>query len=92
MHSRVSPETVARALGVSRGTVIGWCRSGVLPAVDVSGEGAKRRRWRIAEGDVAAFEQRRGNARPADPAGSGRKGARTISRPVKDYLSAGGAK
>jgi len=91
MHSRVSPETVARALGVSRGTVIGWCRTGALPAVDVAGEGAKRRRWRISEEDVAAFEQRRGNKRAADPVVGGRKG-RTVARPTRDYLGAGGAK
>jgi hypothetical protein len=88
---RFSPEAVGRRYGVARSTVIQWCEAGLLPAVDVAGPKAKRRRWRISEEDVAAFEQRRGNTRPADPVGSGRKGARTVARPVKDYLSAGGA-
>lgn len=91
MEKRHSPETVARQFGVARSTVIQWCAAGLLPAVDVASPTARRRRWRISETDVQTFEQRRGNTRPADPVGTGRKGARTVSRPTKDYLS-GGAK
>lgn len=65
MAKVMSPEVVAKIYGVSRGTVIGWCRSGALQAVDVSGEGAKRRRWRITEDNIAAFEAKRANTTPA---------------------------
>jgi hypothetical protein len=89
MEKRHSPEAIAKLFGVARSTVIQWCVAGLLPAVDVAGPKAKRRRWRISETDVQSFEKRRGNLQ-LGTAEVGRKGARTVARPVKDYLQAGG--
>ena len=61
MEKRHSPETIAKVFGVARSTVIQWCAAGLLPAVDVAGPKAKRRRWRISESDVVEFQKRRGN-------------------------------
>ncbi len=89
MEKRHSPEAIAKLFGVARSTVIQWCVAGLLPAVDVAGPKAKRRRWRISESDVQSFEQRRGNLQSV-PAPGSRKGVRTVARPVKDYLQNGG--
>ena len=92
MVRRYSPEYVAKLLGVTKGTVIGWCQDGTMPAVNVARASAKRKRWRMSEDDIAAFEARRQNK--AAPAASDKRSRhRTIQRPVKDYFadSAGGS-
>ncbi len=40
MSRRFSPEHVAKLFGVTKGTVIGWCKDGTMPAVNVARESA----------------------------------------------------
>ncbi|MDA1232430.1 MAG: helix-turn-helix domain-containing protein, partial [Planctomycetota bacterium] len=61
MERRYSPEQVAKLFGVTKGTVIGWCQDGTMPAVNVARASAKRKRWRMSQDDIAAFEARRQN-------------------------------
>jgi hypothetical protein len=89
MQKLFDVKAVAERYKVAQSTVCGWIAAGVMPATNVAGPKAKRRRWRISDADVAEFENRRGNLQPAT-AEVGRKGARTVARPVKDYLQNGG--
>jgi excisionase family DNA binding protein len=50
----LTPPGVAERLGVDSHRVVGWIRSGQLPAVNV-GDGARRPRFRVSEADLAAF-------------------------------------
>ncbi|RIK73292.1 MAG: hypothetical protein DCC68_25165 [Planctomycetota bacterium] len=61
----LTPPEVAKRLGVSPETVIGWIRSGELKAANV-GKGKKRARYRIEPDALAEFQQRRSNA-PENP-------------------------
>lgn len=61
MERRFTPERVARRFGVSRTTVIESCGAGVMPAVNVASPRAHRKRWRMSEEDIEAFEERRAN-------------------------------
>ena len=88
MGKRYGPDWVAKLLGVSKGTVIGWCKDGTMPAVNVARASAKRARYRMSEEDIETFEQRRGN-KPV-PTSETKSSRRTITRPVKDYFSKGG--
>jgi len=91
MERRYSPEHIAKLFGVTKGTVIGWCKDGTMPAVNVARASAKRARYRMSEEDIETFEQRRGNK--PEPAPEAKSSRRTIQRPVKDYFAkAGGAK
>lgn len=91
MVRRYSPDWVARLLGVSKSTVIGYCEDGTMPAVNVARSTATRKRWRMSEDDIETFEQRRKNRVPPAPASKASR--RTIARPVKDYFATtGGAK
>lgn len=58
----ITPQEVARRLGVSDDHVISWIRGGELVALDISSTGARKRRYRIAESDLAAFIERRLNS------------------------------
>lgn len=90
MERRYSPDHIAKLFGVTKGTVIGWCVDGTMPAVNVARAAAKRARWRISEDDVETFKARRGNKPAAPPAAKSSR--RTIQRPVKDYFAkTGGA-
>lgn len=90
MVRRQTPDQVARRLGVSKGTVIGYCEDGTMPAVNVARSTATRKRWRMSEEDIETFEARRRNSKPSPPAV---KSSRTIARPTKDYFATtGGAK
>ncbi|MEZ6127897.1 MAG: helix-turn-helix domain-containing protein [Planctomycetaceae bacterium] len=62
MQRKLSPQQVAQRFGVSRTTVIQWCESGQMPAVNVASPTASRRRWRMSEDDIETFEARRANA------------------------------
>ncbi|HIF00411.1 MAG TPA: DNA-binding protein [Fuerstia sp.] len=62
-----TPALVGRRYGVTPATVIEWCENGVMPAVDVASETATRRRWRMSEEDIEAFEARRGNREAVPP-------------------------
>jgi predicted site-specific integrase-resolvase len=92
MLRRYTPDHVAKLFGVTKGTVIGWCVDGTMPAVNVARASAKRKRWRMSEEDIATFEARRQNkVKTAAP--ELRSSRRTIQRPTKDYFataSAGG--
>ena len=61
MQRRYTPAGVARRFGVTVATVIAWCNNDIMPAVNVASETATRRRWRMSEDDVEAFETKRGN-------------------------------
>lgn len=91
MAKRYGPDWVAKLLGVSKGTVIGYCEDGSMPAVNVARSTATRKRWRMSEGDIETFEQRRGNKPAATP--EAKSSRRTIQRPTKDYFAkTGGGK
>lgn len=88
---RYTPDQVARRYGVSKGTVITWCESGVMPAVNVASPTAKRKRYRMSEEDMEVFDGRRSNVKPVSP--ESKTSRRTIARPTKDYFATtGGAK
>lgn len=88
MERRFTPEQVARHFGVSKGTVIGWCEAGLMPAVNVASPTAVRKRWRMSEDDIDTFRERRANKPGTSPA-SAAAGRRHIRRPTRDYLSGG---
>lgn len=83
---RFSPDYVAKLLGVSKGTVIGYCEDGTMPAVNVARSTATRKRWRMSEEDIETFEARRANKVPTAP--ESKSSRRTIARPTKDYFAA----
>ena len=89
MVRRQTPDQVARRLGVSKGTVIGYCEDGSMPAVNVARSTATRKRWRMSEEDIETFEARRRNSKPAatESKSSSRK---SVRRPVKDYFATTG--
>lgn len=84
MVRRLTPQQVSRLYGVAKSTVIGWCESGAMPAVNVASESAVRKRWRMSEDDLQVFDSRRGNKPAATQPATGR---RTIERPTKDYFA-----
>lgn len=86
MQRRFSPDHVARHFGVTKGTVIRWCESGVMPAVNVATPSASRKRWRMSEEDIEVFESRRAN-KPEEVPVTNAKPRRSIQRPTKDFLS-----
>lgn len=55
------PQQVGRRFGVTAATVIEWCDSGLMSAVDVSSPQSTRRRWRMSQEDIEAFEAKRGS-------------------------------
>ena len=92
MQKRHTPDYVGKIYGVTKQTVITWCESGLMPAVNVASPAAKRKRWRMSEEDMETFDDRRANKPSPTPESksSSRKSAR---RPVKDYFATtGGAK
>jgi hypothetical protein len=67
MERKFTPAAVARRYGVTVATVIAWCNSGIMPAVNVASEAATRRRWRMSDEDIEAFEATRGNQSVVTP-------------------------
>jgi hypothetical protein len=86
MSRRYSPDYVAKLFGVTKGTVIGWCKDGTMPAVNVARVSSTRERWRMSEEDIATFEARRQNAQKATR-GTTNVSGRLILRPTKDYFA-----
>ena len=86
MVRRYTPDWVAKLLGVSKGTVIGYCEDGTMPAVNVARSTATRKRWRMSEEDIETFEARRKNRVPL--VAESKSSRRTIARPTKDYFAA----
>ena len=87
MQRRYTPEHVAKVFGVTKGTVIGWCEDGTMPAVNVARESATRKRWRMSEEDVETFQQRRANRQASSVAA---KATRRVQRPTKDFFATEG--
>lgn len=58
----------AERLKVNADLVRSWIGSGELPAANIAKPGGRKPRWRIAEADLAAFLERRGNRKPESPA------------------------
>jgi excisionase family DNA binding protein len=80
----LTPPAIARRLGVSRDTVLGWIASGELRALNVAPRSSRRPRWRIAPEDLAAFElARAANAPP--PATPRRRRAKTEAGVIPFY-------
>lgn len=86
MERRYSPEHIAKLFGVTKGTVIGWCVDGTMPAVNVARASSKRARWRISEEDVETFKSRRQN-KQASTSTALDSSRRTIARPTKDFFA-----
>ena len=86
MHKRSTPEIVAKLFGVTKGTVIGWCKDGTMPAVNVARAASTRERWRISDDDIATFEERRNNKSKLT-APATKSSRRTIRRPTKDFFA-----
>ena len=88
MQRRHKPETVAKRFGVAKSTVIQWCQSGLMPAVNVASPNATRCRWRMSDEDINAFESKRANRPETQHAVSNAR--KSVSRPVKDYFTTTG--
>jgi len=88
MQRRHAPDPVGKMFGVTKQTVIKWCESGVMPAVNVASPSATRKRWRMSDEDIETFESRRQNKPPVIAAKSASR--RTIAKPVKDYFATTG--
>ena len=80
-----SAAEAAKIKNVVTATIIGLIDDGDLEAVNVARRGAKRRRWRISEAMLAAFDERRANKPAAAP--EAKSSRRTIQRPTKDYFA-----
>ncbi len=88
-----SAAEAAKIKNVVTATIIGLIDDGELEAVNVARRGAKRRRWRISEAMLAAFDERRCSKPAASSDSKPAASRRTIQRPTKDYFAkTGGAK
>ncbi len=63
----VTPPEIAAEVGSRPETVIGWIRSGELPAVDFARRGALRPRFRVNRDDLDRFMRRRSVSTAAEP-------------------------
>ena len=81
-HRFLTPAQIAELLQIDVGKVIGWIRTGELPAVNVakSRHGAKGR-WRIAESDFEDFLLRR-RTQPPPPKPTRRRILPTVTQYV----------
>ncbi len=82
-----SAAQVAKQRGLVTATIIGLIDDGALEAVNVARRGSKRRRFRISEGMLSAFDEKRAT-KPATP--EAKSSRRTIQRPTKDYFAKSG--
>ena len=86
-----SAAEAAKIKNVVTATIIGLIDDGELEAVNVARRGAQRRRWRISEAMLEAFDERRCSKPIVSP--PAKSSGRTIQRPTKDYFAnAGGGK
>jgi excisionase family DNA binding protein len=83
----LTPNQLARRLGVGVHTVLGWIRDGELAALNLARRGAGRPRWKILPSAIAAFEAGR-TARPRAPVARRRRPVGTFT----DYFGAGTGK
>lgn len=56
-----SAKQAAKIRNVATATIIGLIEDGELEAVNVARRGSVRRRWRISEAMLSAFDERRAN-------------------------------
>jgi excisionase family DNA binding protein len=63
----LTPPQVAKHLGLSRDKVLGWIRSGELPAINAATKQGGRPRYLVARKDVTAFQARRSALPPPPP-------------------------
>ncbi len=80
-----SAAEVAKQRGVVTATIIGLIDDGALEAVNVARRGSKRRRFRISDGMLSAFDEKRATKPAATP--EAKSSRRTIQRPTKDYFA-----
>ena len=83
-----SAKQAAKIKNVVTATIIGLIDDGDLEAVNVARRGAKRRRWRISEAMLAAFDEKRASKPTQTP--EAKSSRRTIQRPTKDYFAKSG--
>lgn len=84
-----SAKQAAKIKNVATATIIGLIEDGELEAVNVARRGSVRRRWRISEAMLAAFDERRAN-KTATVAQDAKSSRRTIQRPKKDFFAPSG--
>ena len=86
-----SEAEVAKKRGLVTATIIGLIDDGALEAVNVARRDSKRRRFRISEAMLLAFDEKRAT-KPATTS-EAKSSRRTITRPTKDYFAkTGGGK
>jgi hypothetical protein len=85
-----SAKQAAKIKNVATATMIGHIEDGELEAVNVARKGSKRRRFRISEAMLAAFDEKRASKPTQTP--EAKSSRRTITRPTKNYFAkTGGA-
>lgn len=70
------PPQIAKLLGVTHGTTIGWIRAGMLAASDLSLPGATRPRFFVRREDLDDFISSRQLVTPKTPAARAKKHGR----------------
>ena len=68
VRSKLTPPQLAALWGVDAGKIIGWIRSGELPAIDASTRRNQRPRYLIDRAAIEAFERSRAVVPPPSPA------------------------
>jgi transposase len=63
-ETHCTPKDVAGKFGVSEEVVWSWLNSGELAGTNVARSGCKKRRWKISETAIVAFEASRSSAKP----------------------------
>lgn len=69
----MTPGAVAKLYKVRPDTVLGWIRSGLMPATNMARAEANRERWRVSQEDLAEFRKRRAAQPVAKPAPARRR-------------------
>ena len=80
-----SAKQAAKIKNVATATMIGHIEDGELEAVNVARKSSKRRRFRISEAMLAAFDEKRASKPTQTP--EAKSSRRTIQRPTKDYFA-----
>lgn len=62
-----SVQDICDRYGVGEHTVLGWIRRGELKAINVGRNPSGKKKWRVTEEALAAFEQLRTPTPPATP-------------------------
>lgn len=80
-----SAKQAAKLRNVATATILGHIDDGTLEAVNVARRGSKRRRFRISEAMLSAFDEARAHKPATAP--DTKSSRRTITRPTKDFFS-----